>query len=104
LVCEPKVSLTNENKIKVVNFRIACSRKFRSKNGSLKEETCFVSITAWTKLAEMCENNLKNKDIVYVEGSLQSKNLNDSKITSVEILADKIQILTPKNIIPNKKF
>jgi single-strand DNA-binding protein len=97
----PRVSLTNNNKIKVANFRIACGRKFRTKNGLLKEEVCYVSVTSWLKLAEVCENNLVQGDKVYVEGALQSKQLGDSKMTVVEILADRIQILTPKRIITN---
>ena len=99
VVNDPRVSVTHGNKIKVVNFRIASSRKFRTKTGSLKEEVCYVSVTAWLRLAEICENNLKRGDKVYIEGSLQSKLLNDSKMTIVEILAERIQILTPKKII-----
>jgi hypothetical protein len=34
--------VTNESHTKVANFRIACGRKFRTKNGILKEEVCFV--------------------------------------------------------------
>jgi single-strand DNA-binding protein len=99
VVNNPRVSLTNNSKIKVANFRIACGRKFRTKSGVLKEEVCYVSVTSWLKLAEICEKNLVRGDKVYVEGSLQSKLLSDSKMSVVEILADRIQILTPKKII-----
>jgi len=99
VVNDPRISLTNESKNKVANFRIACTRKFRTKSGSLKEEICYVSVTAWLKLAEICENNLEKSDRVYIEGSLQSKQLNDSKMSIVEILAERIQILTPKKIV-----
>jgi single-strand DNA-binding protein len=98
VVSTPRICSTNVNKIKVTNFRIACSKKFRTKNGVLKEEVCYISVTAWLKLAEICEKNLVQGDKVYVEGSLQSKQLSDSKMTVVEILADRIQILTPKKI------
>jgi single-strand DNA-binding protein len=99
VVNDPRVNLTNGNKIKVANFRIACGRKFRTKSGVLREEVCYVSITAWMKLAEICERNLQRGDKVFIEGSLQSKQLNDSKMTVVEILAERVQILTPKKII-----
>jgi single-strand DNA-binding protein len=98
VVNDPRISLTTGNRIKVANFRIACGRKFRTKSGVLKEEVCFVSITAWLKLAEICERNLKRGDKVYIEGTLQSKQLNDNKTTIVEILAERVQILTPKKI------
>lgn len=99
VVNDPRISVTNGNKIKVANFRIACSRKFRTKNGLLKEETCYVNVTAWLRLAEICEMNLVRGDKVYIEGSLQSKHVNDNKLTIVEILAERIQILTPKKIV-----
>ena len=101
VINDPRISLTNESKNKVANFRIGSNRKFRTKGGNLKEETCYISVTAWLKLAEICENNLKKGDKVYIEGSLQSKQLSDSKMSVVEILADHIQILTPKKIISN---
>jgi single-strand DNA-binding protein len=97
LFVDPIINITNETKAKVSNFRIACNRKFRTKSGTLKEEVCFISVTAWLKLAEICEQNLKKSDRVYVEGSLQSKTLpNGASI--VEILAERIQIFTPKKI------
>jgi single-strand DNA-binding protein len=99
VVSDPRISATNEAKVKVANFRIACNRKFRTKSGVLKEEVCFVSVTAWLKLAEICEQNLRKGDRVYVEGSLQSKTLSDGKTSVVEILAERIQILTPKKIV-----
>lgn len=99
VVCEPRISITHGNKIKVANFRIASSRKFRHKSGELHEESCYVSVTAWLQLAELCERNLEKGDKVYIEGSLQNRQISDSKMSVVEILADRIQILTPKKII-----
>jgi len=101
VVNDPRVSTTIINKIKVANFRIACTRRFKTRLGAQKEETCFVSVTAWTNLAEICEHNLVRGDKVFIEGSLQSKQLNDSTMSTVEILADRIQILTPKKIVTN---
>lgn len=99
VVSEPRVSLTTANKMKVANFRIACSRKFRTKTAGLREEYCYVSIVAWMRVAVVCEKNLKKGDKVFVEGSLQSREFSDTKMSVVEILADRIQILTPKKII-----
>ena len=98
VVSDPRISFTNETKVKVANFRIACNRKFKTRSNILKEEACFVSITAWLRLAEICDQNLKKGDRVYIEGSLQSKILLDGKTSVVEILAENIQILTPKKI------
>jgi single-strand DNA-binding protein len=98
VVSDPRISLTNETKVKVANFRIACNRKFKTRSNVLKEEVCFVSVTAWLRLAEICEQNLKKGDRVYIEGSLQSKILSDGKTSVVEILAERVQILTPKKV------
>lgn len=99
LVCDPKINPTHRNKLKVANLRIASGRKIKT-NGGLKEDYCYVNITAWLRLADVCEN-LKQGDKIYVEGSLQSRQLNDSKMSFVEIVADRIQVLTPKKIIIN---
>lgn len=99
---DPKISLTNGNKIKVANFRIVCVRKFRLKSGNLKEETSYVNVTAWMKLAEICENNLQRGDKVYIEGSIQSKQISNSQYSVVGILAERIQILSQKKIIVDR--
>jgi len=97
LVCDPKINPTLRNKLKVANLRIASGRKIKT-SGRLKDDYCYVNVTAWLKLADICEN-LKQGDKIYVEGSLQSRQINDSKMSFVEIVADRIQILTPKKII-----
>ena len=94
--------MTNGNKIKVANFRIVCVRKFRLKSGNLKEETSYVNVTAWMKLAEICENNLQRGDKVYIEGSIQSKQISNSQYSVVGILAERIQILSQKKIIVDR--
>lgn len=102
VVNDIKINFTTEKKVKVANFRIAAERKFRSK-GLIKKEFCYVSVTAWLKLADICEQNLKRGDAVYIEGSLQSKQLSEEKMSFIEILADQIQILTPKKIISSEQ-
>lgn len=97
VVCAPQVNFTKGNKIKVANFRIACGRKFRTKE-ELKEEYCYISVTAWLNLATLCEQNLVKGDKVYIEGSLQNRQIKDSELSIVEIRADKIQILTSKKV------
>lgn len=98
VVSEPRISLTTENKMKVANFRVACSRKFRTKTSGLKEEFCYISIVAWMPIAAICEKNLKKGDKVFIEGSLQNREFAETKMSVVEILAERIQILTPKKI------
>lgn len=53
----------------VVNFTVANTKKFTSKDGEKKEETIFVNCTAWNQsarfLSEYCDKGTK----VMVEGS-----------------------------------
>ena len=36
----------------VCDFGVAVSRNWRDKDGNLKEEVCFVDVTAWARQAE----------------------------------------------------
>lgn len=95
LVNEPMSNTSNSGN-SVVNFKLACKRRFKHK-GEKREETCFVNITAWSKLAESCTQFLHKRAFVYVEGQLQSRNWvtkGGDNVSTVGILAKKIQFLT----------
>jgi single-strand DNA-binding protein len=73
----------------VSNFRIACSDSWKDKDGSKKESTEWVTIDAFGKLAEICNQYLKKGASVYIEGSLrtrkwQDKEGNDRYTTSIK--------------------
>jgi single-strand DNA-binding protein len=104
VVSNPHVSVTNETQAKVCNFRIVSNRKYRTKANVLKDEACFINVTAWLRLAEICERNLEKGDRVYVEGLLQSKTLADGRTSVIEILAEKVQILTSKRIMTEETY
>jgi len=95
LTDKPKINLTKKTLAKVVNFRLASSKVFKTAGGETKEDVCYVSVTAWTSLAEYSEKNLKKGDKVLVEGELQSKQYqkDDIKRNIIEILAKNIQLL-----------
>lgn len=81
----------------VCKLGLACSRKFRSKDGEQREETLFINVTAWDKSAEYCGENLKKGRPVLVEGRLKSDAWEDKntgqKRTKIEITSDRISIL-----------
>jgi single-strand DNA-binding protein len=80
----------------VANFYIASNRKFKDKNGTWKEDVCYVGIVAWHQLANSCEEYLSKGSAVLVEGELQSRSWesDDGSYRSiVEIKAHKIQFL-----------
>lgn len=87
--------------VAVVNLRLAVNRKFRDKSGELKEETCFVTVTAWDKQAETCNQYLRKGRPIFVEGRLQSRSWetpDGQKRSTIDVRAERIQFLgSPKS-------
>jgi len=50
---------------------MAVNRTYNSQDGERKEDTCFVDITTWDKLAEVCAEHLSKGRLVFIEGRLQ---------------------------------
>jgi single-strand DNA-binding protein len=46
----------------VTSFRIASSRMFTTPEGEKKQETEWFTVVAWSKLAELCNQFLSNKE------------------------------------------
>ena len=80
----------------VTNFGIAVNRRWRDSSGEFKEESCFVTIVCWARLAELCAEHLHKSSMVFVEGRLQSRSWEveggDKRVT-IEVRADKVQFL-----------
>jgi single-strand DNA-binding protein len=79
----------------VVKFTLAVNR--RMKNG---EETMFIDIVAWEKLAETCNTYLKKGMSVLVEGRLVIRNYDDkdgNKRKATEVVIDVMQMLDRKS-------
>lgn len=80
----------------VVNLRLAVNRRYKDRNGENKEEVCFVTVTAWDKQAEVCNQYLSKGRPVFVEGRLQSRSWETSdgqKRNVLDIRAERIQFL-----------
>jgi len=90
---------TTTNGTSVANFPIAYSRKFKDNSGNWREDSCYVGVVAWYKLAESCYENLMKGSAVMVEGELKSKSWkteNGYYRNVVEIKAKRIQFLNKK--------
>lgn len=88
----------------VANFCVATNRKFRDSRNEWQEESCYVGVVAWSKLAESCAEKLHKGSTVLVDGELQSRILtNDDGSTRsvVEIKAHKIQFLDKQEYSEN---
>ena len=95
LTKDPELRYT-PNGTAVTNLRIAVNRKFKDRTGELKEDTCFVTVTAWDKQAEICNQYLQKGRAVFVEGILQSRSweTNDGqKRSTIDVRAERIQFL-----------
>ncbi len=80
----------------VCTFGIATNRYYVASDGNKKEETEFIKIVSWNKLAELCSQLLSKGRKVYVEGRLQTRSWEtpdgQTKQTT-EVVIDDMRIL-----------
>ncbi len=95
LTRDPEVRYTATG-IPVANLGLATSRKYKSKEGELKEETCFVTLVAWGRQAELSAEYLKKGSPIFVEGRLVYRNwetANNEKRSTLEVRIERLQFL-----------
>ena len=95
LTKDPELRYT-PNGTAVTNLRLAVNRKFKDRTGELKEDTCFITVTAWDKQAEICNQYLQKGRSVFVEGILQSRSWetgDGQKRSTIDVRAERIQFL-----------
>ena len=91
LASEPEIRVTQDGKNTVARFRVAVDIG--------KDKANFFAVTAWNKTAEFCEKYLHKGTKVGIEGQLRTDeytNRDGQKVTSVYILADKIEFCESK--------
>ncbi len=79
----------------VASFTIAMNRVFKLQTGEKKEETSFVKVIVWGRMAEICGEYLKKGRPVFVEGRLQSRSWEQEgqKRNTLEVIAQNVQFL-----------
>ncbi len=98
LAADPDVRYT-PNGAEVAQFNIAVNRAYKIKdNPEWQEETFFVRIITWNRLAEKVEKNFKKGDLVLIEGRLgiRSYEVDGTKKWVTEIIANDVKFL-PRN-------
>jgi len=83
----------------VAKFSLATDESFKDKTGEKQERTEWHNIVAWNKLAEICGEYLTKGKLIYIEGSIRSRQWQDqsgNKRTSYEIIANQMQMLGSK--------
>ena len=84
----------------VTSFSVAVSRNRGSRDGTQQEETDWFRVSAWNKLAEICNDYLTKGALVYVEGPVQvhTWNRNDGGFgASLEMTARDVRFLSAKS-------
>ena len=80
----------------VANLRMATNRKYKDRSGEMKEEVCFLTVVAWDKQAEVCNQYLHKGSPLFVEGRLQSRSWDGpdgKKRNVIEVRAERVQFL-----------
>ena len=80
----------------VASFTIAMNRVYKLQTGEKKEETSFVRVVVWGRMAETCGEYLKKGRPVFVEGRLQSRSWDGpdgQKRSTIEVVATSVQFL-----------
>lgn len=56
----------------VTSFTVAVNRSWTGQDGERKEKTTWFRVTAWRKLAELCNQYLSKGRLVLVEGDIEA--------------------------------
>jgi len=99
LVADPDIRYTPTGN-EVAQFRIAVSRNYKNKQdpSSWQEETSFITIIAWNRLADKVEKTIKKGDLIFVEGRLRIREyeVDGNKRYATEIVARDIKLIVAK--------
>ena len=85
---DPEIRFMPDGKA-VANLSIACTEKYKDKNGEKKEVTEWVNVVFFGRLAEIVGDFLKSGNSIYVEGKMKTERYTD-RITGVEKFSTKI--------------
>jgi single-strand DNA-binding protein len=83
----------------VAKFSLATDEVFKDRSGEQQKRTEWHNIVAWNKLAEICGEFLTKGKLVYIEGSIRSRQWEDqagNKRTGYDIVARTMQMLGSK--------
>jgi single-strand DNA-binding protein len=95
LGADPEMRFTANGRA-VTTMRVACSRSYTTQDGERREETEWVRVVAWARLAELASQYLAKGRSVYVEGRLQTREWEDKegqRRFMTEVVAQDIQFL-----------
>jgi single-strand DNA-binding protein len=95
---DPEVKYTPSGS-PVAKFSLATDEVFKDRSGEQQRRTEWHNIVAWNKLAEICGEYLTKGKLVYIEGSIRSRQWEDqagNKRTAYDIVARDMKMLGSK--------
>jgi single-strand DNA-binding protein len=105
LTKDPEISYTPRGAA-VATLGIAINRSYTTESGERKEDTTFVDVELWNKLAELAGEYLRKGQSVYIEGRLKLDSWEDKqtgqKRHKLRVAGDSMQFLTPKGSRTNE--
>ena len=78
LGADPEMRFT-ANGDAMARFNVACSRRYTTRDGEQREETEWVRVVLWRRLAEIAGQYLSKGRQVYIEGRLQTRQWQDQQ-------------------------
>ena len=93
---DPEMRYTPEGQA-VTSFSVASSRKYKTSAGDQREETEWFNVSAWGKLADVCNQYLSKGKQVYIEGRLRTRTYqaqSGETRFSVDVTCSEIQFLS----------
>jgi single-strand DNA-binding protein len=95
LTRDPEIRFAGDG-TQVTSFTLAFNRRYRDRSGAWAEQSGFVGVVAYQKLAELCGEHLKKGSPVLVEGRLQAREWTDrqgGRQQRLEIRAENVHFL-----------
>lgn len=96
---DPELKYTQSG-MAVCKFSIATTEKWKDKaSGEMKEDTCWVDVTAWGKLGETCAEYLKKGRKALIEGKLKLEKWEDKdggKRSKHSVTAEQVRFVGSK--------
>ena len=89
----------------VCELGIAVSRRYVGSNGQEVEDTCFVDVSVWGKMANVCKQYLAKGSQVMIEGRLQLDRWEDrnggGQRSKLRVVAEQVQFLNRRQQADN---
>ena len=90
----------------VTSFTLAFHRRYRARDGRFAEQTGFVTVMTYQRLAEVCGQYLRKGSAALVEGRLQMRewaNTRGEKQHAIELRADSVHFLERTATAPESR-